>query len=377
MNRIPSGSANAGYGRTKSTRTRTSRFMGGALRRVMVVFGSVALAGSIFSIYAGSSGAVVPPGTAAPGNECPGVGSDTGGCQFLIVLNANGTSTITQSSTAGSDTPFDGNDDTLVGIYNNSGATISSIGLSASTDIFGFDGDGICGKDHGVSYTWVGTGLNGGGFSGCPYGTTGYEGPWVTFSNYSSANHYETGTVSFTTAPGGGLADQSTTFFSLESKLSAANFTVPTTTTTTTAPTTTTTAAPTTTTTVAGTTTTAAPTTTTTAGGTLPPPPPPPPPAGGATTTTAPVESSTTTVATTTTTAPPITTTTVTVTPPTSPPTTVPNIPPATVPSGAPTTGVGGAATSSDNGVLLTASGMTLFAGLAGLVLIARRRRRA
>jgi LPXTG-motif cell wall-anchored protein len=63
--------------------------------------------------------------------------------------------------------------------------------------------------------------------------------------------------------------------------------------------------------------------------------------------------------------------------PPTSPATTPPTLTPATVPSGAPGTGVGGAATSSDNGVLLTASGMALFAGLAGLVLIARRRRHA
>jgi hypothetical protein len=55
----------------------------------------------------------------------------------------------------------------------------------------------------------------------------------------------------------------------------------------------------------------------------------------------------------------------------------VPRIPPATIPSGAPETGAGGAATSSDNGVLLTASGVALIAGLAGLVLITRRRRQA
>ena len=52
MNRIPSGSANAGFGRTTSTRERPSRFVGGALRRLMVVFGSVALAGSIKAGFA-------------------------------------------------------------------------------------------------------------------------------------------------------------------------------------------------------------------------------------------------------------------------------------------------------------------------------------
>jgi len=387
MNRIPTGSANVGSGRTQPVRVPKSSILGGALRRMVVVLGSVALAGSIFSIYAGSSAAANAPTTVAPFNECPGVGHDSG-CAFLIILNPNGTADVVPNPAEG---PFDGNDDTLVGIFNNSGATVATIGLSASTDIFGFDGDGICGLDHGKHYTWVGTGLNGGGFSagngfsGCPYGNTGYEGPYVSFSGYSKSTKYETGNVNFSMPGGGGLTTGSTTFFSLESKLNAANFSVPTTTTTSTttstststtaAPTTTTTVASSTTTTVASSTTTAAPTTTTTSPAptsSLPPPPPP----SGATTTTAPPETSTTAAPTTTTT-PPLSTTTIVVTPPTSPATTAPYIPPATVPSGAPGTGAGGAATSSDNGVLLTASGLALFAGLAGLALIARRRRHA
>ena len=394
MNRIPTGSANVGSGRTQPVRVPKSSILGGALRRMVVVLGSVALAGSIFSIYAGSSAAANAPTTVAPFNECPGVGHDSG-CAFLIILNPNGTADVVPNPAEG---PFDGNDDTLVGIFNNSGATVATIGLSASTDIFGFDGDGICGLDHGKHYTWVGTGLNGGGFSagngfsGCPYGNTGYEGPYVSFSGYSKSTKYETGNVNFSMPGGGGLTTGSTTFFSLESKLNAANFSVPTTTstsmttwtlsstsaaptTTTTVSSSTTTAAPTTTTTVASSTTTAAPTTTTTSPAptsSLPPPPPP----SGATTTTAPPETSTTAAPTTTTT-PPLSTTTIVVTPPTSPATTAPYIPPATVPSGAPGTGAGGAATSSDNGVLLTASGLALFAGLAGLALIARRRRHA
>ncbi len=364
MNRIPTGSANVGSGRTQPVRVPKSSILGGALRRMVVVLGSVALAGSIFSIYAGSSAAANAPTTVAPFNECPGVGHDSG-CAFLIILNPNGTADVVPNPAEG---PFDGNDDTLVGIFNNSGATVATIGLSASTDIFGFDGDGICGLDHGKHYTWVGTGLNGGGFSagngfsGCPYGNTGYEGPYVSFSGYSKSTKYETGNVNFSMPGGGGLTTGSTTFFSLESKLNAANFSVPTTTTTST-------------TTSTSTSTTAAPTTTTTSPAptsSLPPPPPP----SGATTTTAPPETSTTAAPTTTTT-PPLSTTTIVVTPPTSPATTAPYIPPATVPSGAPGTGAGGAATSSDNGVLLTASGLALFAGLAGLALIARRRRHA
>ena len=101
--------------------------------------------------------------------------------------------------------PFDGSDDTLVGVYNNSGATVSTIGLTATTDIFGFDGDGICGLDHGSPYKWTGTGLNGLGYSGCPYDTTGYAGPYVTYSNFSSSNGYKTGNVNFLMPGGGGL----------------------------------------------------------------------------------------------------------------------------------------------------------------------------
>jgi len=229
MNRIPTGSANVGSGRTQPVRVPKSSILGGALRRMVVVLGSVALAGSIFSIYAGSSAAANAPTTVAPFNECPGVGHDSG-CAFLIILNPNGTADVVPNPAEG---PFDGNDDTLVGIFNNSGATVATIGLSASTDIFGFDGDGICGLDHGKHYTWVGTGLNGGGFSagngfsGCPYGNTGYEGPYVSFSGYSKSTKYETGNVNFSMPGGGGLTTGSTTFFSLESKLNAANFSCP------------------------------------------------------------------------------------------------------------------------------------------------------
>ena len=58
-------------------------------------------------------------------------------------------------------------------------------------------------------------------------------------------------------------------------------------------------------------------------------------------------------------------------------PTTTPSLSNATIPSGAPETGAGGSAASTDSGVVLTASGLVLFAGLAGLVLALRRRRQA
>lgn len=47
-----------------------------------------------------------------------------------------------------------GLDDNLVGIVNNSGATITTITLSSATDdIFGFDGDGVCSTTSGNQTT--------------------------------------------------------------------------------------------------------------------------------------------------------------------------------------------------------------------------------
>src|SRR5579863_6429994 len=117
MNRIPSGSANVGFGRTQPMRTQKSKMFGGVLRRLGVGLGSIALVGSFFSIYAGSSGASGTPATTAPFNECPGVGASAT-CEFLIILNPGGTATVLQNSSVG---VYDGHDDTLVGIYNNSG----------------------------------------------------------------------------------------------------------------------------------------------------------------------------------------------------------------------------------------------------------------
>jgi hypothetical protein len=105
------------------------------------------------------------------------------------------------------------------------------------------------------------------------------------------------------------------------------------------------------------------------------------------TTTTFPVTTTTFAPPTTTTTVPPIATTTIPVSPPTTtttttvPPistTTFPVNPPTiptSIPIGPPKTGAGGSAQASDSGVVLTASGLLLFAGLAGMALLLRRRR--
>jgi hypothetical protein len=83
---------------------------------------------------------IVPAGaSAALFPQCPEVDKDTG-CGFLIKVTNSGV-TIAQDASQG---PYDGEDDTLVGIVNESSKPVSEIALSSSGDIFGVDGDGMC-----------------------------------------------------------------------------------------------------------------------------------------------------------------------------------------------------------------------------------------
>ncbi len=126
-------------------------------------------------------------------------------CGSIITINANNTVTVTNPGG-----PYDGADDTLVGVINNSSTNINSLNLSANTDIFGFDGDGI----------------NTFGAPGNSLDNTGYGGPNAYFTNfaYDAAHNYlDSGTVNFITAitSGGG-----TGYFSLEEALAGAALTV-------------------------------------------------------------------------------------------------------------------------------------------------------
>ena len=129
---------------------------------------------------------------------CPAVGDATAGCDLVITVTNSGTTVSTGPSFALAGGTYDGSDDTLIGIINNSSSSLSSINLSSSTDIFGFDGDGI--DTFGVT--------------GNSKDTSGYGGPDTFFSGI---NAFATaGTVDFVTplAAGGG-----NTFFSLEEAL--------------------------------------------------------------------------------------------------------------------------------------------------------------
>jgi len=126
---------------------------------------------------------------------CPTTGSTNTDCGFVLTIGPG--NAITGQAVSGAN-PYDGSDDALVGIINNSGATFTgSFTLSGSGNgggIFGFDDDGAC--------TYIA--------GGCSFpNPSTYEGPLVTFSNISADT--TSGTVNVT-----GLLAGATTWFSLE-----------------------------------------------------------------------------------------------------------------------------------------------------------------
>src|SRR5215470_6605196 len=157
-----------------------------------------------------AGGAVFGGATPAAANVCPVVGASSN-CGVTITLNPGGTTTVTASGIG----PYDGTEDTLVGVVNNSGGTVNSILLSSKTlAIFGFDGDGL--------ETYI---------SPPKGGATGYEGAISTNGSFNTSGPLDTfsgitaglksGTLNFP----GGLVNGGSAFFSLEEPLTAASFT--------------------------------------------------------------------------------------------------------------------------------------------------------
>jgi len=172
-----------------------------------------ALALVITSANANAASTPTPPFT-----ECPAVGAAPS-CDILLVVNSDQTITVTGNSSIG---PYDGSDDTLVGIVNNSSSAISAITVSGpGSGLAGFDGDGIC------TYATGGTvGGSGPGFVGDSYcdaqqlaGTDpeDYSGPDNSFT--LDPNSQDDVEVDFN---GKGLTAGATSYFSLEGALTAA-----------------------------------------------------------------------------------------------------------------------------------------------------------
>lgn len=136
----------------------------------------------------------------AQSNVCPAIGYVTGtSCNVEIFAGANNAfSTIVTNSS-----PYDGIEDNLVGIINNSGKTIYSLSFNtpsgASLPLFYFEGDGL------QTYN------SSAGSDSTGYGGKTSSGEYTTFTNISA--NQDTGTVVFGTS---GIANGGTAYFSLE-----------------------------------------------------------------------------------------------------------------------------------------------------------------
>jgi hypothetical protein len=157
---------------------------------------TIALAVAAGFALTGSAGAVTV--------TCPAAGVATG-CNLIINITNGGNAVLLGPSPG----TYDGSDDTLIGVQNNSTSTITSLFLSSPQNFAGgimaFDGDGID--------TFINVGAH-------PQDNTGYGGP-ISFYTNIAANHLS-GTVNFA----GGLAPGATTYFSLEEQLPLNSITV-------------------------------------------------------------------------------------------------------------------------------------------------------
>lgn len=152
-------------------------------------------------------GAYIPPAAAAF-NQCPAIGNSPS-CSILFTFGSNGSISTAFDTAIG---PYDGSDDVLVGIQNNSGGIVNSIKLTGYGNgggIFALEGDGL------QTYYSGATGSYPTGYS-----PTGYEGPNTYFSNITTTTVFnDTGVVNFLN----GLADGGSLFFSLEGSPASLN----------------------------------------------------------------------------------------------------------------------------------------------------------
>jgi hypothetical protein len=153
-------------------------------------------------LFALTAALVLTAGNAFAAPICPTTVNTNSDCGFIITIGPGGA--LSGSPVAGA-LPYDGSDDALIGVVNNSGATYTgSFTLQGSGNgggLFAFDGDGIC--------TFISHATN----PYCNTAPTGYEGPLNTFSGIHTTSVFDdTGTVNIT-----GLAAGAGTYFSLES----------------------------------------------------------------------------------------------------------------------------------------------------------------
>ena len=157
--------------------------------------------------------------TAASAAVFPNIGYNTGP-QILITLSGTNTAALTNPLGQG---PYDGSDDAYIGVLNNTSQAISTLSLSSSLNIFGFESDGIGVPDYttypGNGYSTVGCVCQFGAANGGD--SSGYGGPHGSFSGITYNAGVYSGIISFDTpiAANGGID-----WFALEEPLTAASF---------------------------------------------------------------------------------------------------------------------------------------------------------
>jgi hypothetical protein len=156
---------------------------------------------SIWTLSALASAAVLV-GSAAYADTPLTIGANLNpsGPEYIITAGPGGSfSTALNPVYSTNPGPYDGVEDTYIGVINNTGAPLLSLFLSnPGVDIFGFDGDGI------ATYNALLAAA-----AGNP-DTSGYGGPNAFFTGISAG--LDSGTVNFN----GGISNGGTDVFSLE-----------------------------------------------------------------------------------------------------------------------------------------------------------------
>jgi hypothetical protein len=170
-----------------------------------VLITALALLTSIMAVVAPSAANANATAATPPFTQCPAVGASPT-CAILVVINGDRTVSVYHDPGVG---PYDGGDDTLVGVQNDSSAPVDAITVTGpGTGLGGLDGDGLC--------TFGVTGCPF-GLVGCPSASTGYEGPGTCI--VTDPSQRDSAEIDF---PQAGLQAGSHTFFSLEGALTTA-----------------------------------------------------------------------------------------------------------------------------------------------------------
>jgi hypothetical protein len=159
--------------------------------------------------------------------ECPAVGQDTSGCELLITVtatNGSGIATAFNVTTSSPDQgPFDGSDDTLIGVLNSSHGGVFQVYFTVGGEpetFAGADGDGAC-KGAGTPLASI--------YSPGPTAAQCLQGHyWTTdLMDYASAglSFLPSGVLTFDSS-GAPLAPGESTWFSLPGAVTASEIAV-------------------------------------------------------------------------------------------------------------------------------------------------------